>query len=124
MLDRLVLAIEHKQPRLVAPSQRLLRNQFFWQFVVEFGKPHVISEEISGYQPGRANAACGESNLLLWQNLEVRGFDCGYGGCGARLDAEAFQDVLDVLRHGSRTYSENSSNLAVGFSDRDVCQNF
>ena len=34
MIDRLAFAIEHEQTRLVAASQRLLRNQFFRQFVV------------------------------------------------------------------------------------------
>ena len=55
MLDRLGFAIEHEQARLVAPSQRLLRDQFFRQIVVEFGKPHLTQvETISDYQAGGA----------------------------------------------------------------------
>ena len=34
VLDRFGFAIEHEQARLVATSQRLLRNQFFGQVVV------------------------------------------------------------------------------------------
>src|SRR5260370_8887785 len=41
MLDRFGFAIEDEHARLVATSQRLLRNQFFGQIVVEFGKPHL-----------------------------------------------------------------------------------
>ena len=57
MIDRLGFAIEHEQARLVAASQRLLRNQFFGQFVVEFGKPHLRGKRSPRAKADRANSA-------------------------------------------------------------------
>jgi hypothetical protein len=57
MLDRPGSSIEDEQARLVAASQRLLRNQFFRQFVVEFRKPHLRKKQtLLRYQARSANA--------------------------------------------------------------------
>src|SRR5258708_1116177 len=55
MVDRFGFGIEHEQPSLVAAGQWLLRDQFFGQFVVEFRKPHLRSEDskIPAHKRGR-----------------------------------------------------------------------
>src|SRR5260370_29984683 len=61
MLDGFVFSIEHEQARLVATSQRLLRNQFFRQIVVEFGKPHLRQSRLFSDTSPRARALCAAS---------------------------------------------------------------
>jgi len=87
-------------------------------FPGRFGKRLARWSESHGW---RSRGAChGRAN----QNSEVRGLECGRGGCGARFHAEPFQDVFHVFRHGSRTYVQNNCNLAIGLTDCDVGQNF
>jgi len=48
MLDSLGFAIQDEQPSLIAPSQRLLRNQLFRQIVLKFRKSHLDARAARG----------------------------------------------------------------------------
>ena len=43
MLYGLPGSVHHKQPRLIAPLQRLLRNQFFRKHVIKIAKTHIAN---------------------------------------------------------------------------------